>query len=130
MPSYFVIHVARESLGSNTSRGGFTRGGSGRVGGRGGSGRPREFRSDNADGLTDRAPAAAREEGRDANRSSEAPRQPYRGPRRGEYQEGEFARQPRRANERHSGTGRGNEMQRQGSGRGNWGSVTDELVPQ
>jgi len=122
--------AARESLGNNTSRGGFTRGGSGRVGGRGGSGRPREFRSDNADGLTDRAPAAAREEGRDANRSSEAPRQPYRGPRRGEFQEGEFARQPRRANERHSGTGRGNEMPRQGSGRGNWGSVTDELVPQ
>lgn len=122
-----------EALSNNTSRGGFTRGGSGRGGGRGGSGRPREFSrsdNDNADWLTDRAPAAVREEGRDANRSSEASRQPYRGPRRGEYQEGDFARQPRRANERYSGTGRGNEMPRQGSGRGNWGSVTDELVPQ
>lgn len=122
--------AAREALGNNTSRGGFSRGGSGRGGGRGESGRLREFRSDNANGLTDRAPALAREEGRDANRSSEVPRHPYRGPRRGEYQEGEFARQPRRANERHSGTGHGNEVPRQGSGRGNWGSVTDELVPQ
>ncbi|KAH6793852.1 hypothetical protein C2S52_004329 [Perilla frutescens var. hirtella] len=34
---------------------------------------------------------------------------------------------PRRPYERRSGTGRGSEMKREGSGRGNWGAPTDEL---
>jgi plasminogen activator inhibitor 1 RNA-binding protein len=124
-----LIHLARDARNNNTSRGGFGRGGSGRGDGRGGSGRPREFRSDDSNGFTDRAPAAAREEGGDANKSGEAQHQPYRGPRRGGYREGDYSR-PRRAYERHSGTGHGNEVPRQGSGRGNWGTFTDEPVPQ
>ncbi|XP_040930286.1 RGG repeats nuclear RNA binding protein A isoform X2 [Gossypium hirsutum] len=35
---------------------------------------------------------------------------------------------PRRLYERRSGTGRGNELKREGSGRGNWGTQTDELA--
>lgn len=64
------------------------------------------------------------------------PRQPYRGGgRRGSYtDEGEAGdesgRPPRRAYERHSGTGRGYEMKRDGAGRGNWGTVTDEVLAQ
>ncbi|TVU34464.1 hypothetical protein EJB05_16297 [Eragrostis curvula] len=63
------------------------------------------------------------------------PRQPYRGGggRRGGYTDGEAADEsgrPRRAYERHSGTGRGYETKREGAGRGNWGTVTDESLAQ
>ncbi|XP_048319963.2 RGG repeats nuclear RNA binding protein A [Ziziphus jujuba] len=55
----------------------------------------------------------------------------YRGGRRGvgngEAVEGE---RPRRTYERRSGTGRGNELKREGSGRGNWGTPTDEIAPE
>ncbi|KAJ1689466.1 hypothetical protein LUZ63_013621 [Rhynchospora breviuscula] len=124
--------AARETRSNNTVRGGFGHGGTGRGagGGRGGSGRTREFRSDNTNGLTDRTPTIGGEEGRDGNKSSEAPHHSYRGPRRGGYQEEEYGRPPRRTYERRSGTGRGNEMPRQGSGRGNWGSFSDEPVSQ
>ncbi|AQK92527.1 Plasminogen activator inhibitor 1 RNA-binding protein [Zea mays] len=53
--------------------------------------------------------------------------------RRGGYSDGqagnEFGR-PRRAYERHSGTGRGYGMKREGAGRGNWGTATDEGLEQ
>ncbi|KAE8697501.1 phospholipase A(1) DAD1 [Hibiscus syriacus] len=54
---------------------------------------------------------------------------PYRGGRRGGFGNGEArdGELPRRVFERHSGTGRGNELKREGSGRGNWGNQTDEL---
>ncbi|XP_073277949.1 RGG repeats nuclear RNA binding protein A-like [Primulina huaijiensis] len=60
------------------------------------------------------------------------PRGPFRGGRRGGFSnggedEGERER-PRRAFERHSGTGRGGEMKREGSGQGNWGTQIDEPV--
>jgi plasminogen activator inhibitor 1 RNA-binding protein len=42
----------------------------------------------------------------------------------------ESGRPPRRAYERHSGTGRGYAMKREGAGRGNWGTVTDEALAQ
>ncbi|GJM93987.1 hypothetical protein PR202_ga10594 [Eleusine coracana subsp. coracana] len=62
------------------------------------------------------------------------PRQPYRGGgRRGGYTDGEAGDEsgrPRRAYERHSGTGRGYGMKREGAGRGNWGTVTDEALTQ
>ncbi|CAL4955663.1 unnamed protein product [Urochloa decumbens] len=63
------------------------------------------------------------------------PRQPYRGGgRHGGYNDGEAGdesgRPPRRAYERHSGTGRGYEMKREGAGRGNWGTVNDEALAQ
>ncbi|XP_073110793.1 RGG repeats nuclear RNA binding protein A-like [Elaeis guineensis] len=61
-------------------------------------------------------------------------RQPYRGGRRGGYSNGEAGgdseRPPRRVYERHSGTGRGYEMKREGSGRGNWGTPTDDMLTQ
>ncbi|KAF8670869.1 hypothetical protein HU200_050134 [Digitaria exilis] len=73
-------------------------------------------------------------EGKAAERGR-GPRQPYRGGgRRGGYNDGEAGdesgRPPRRAYERHSGTGRGYEMKREGAGRGNWGTVTDEALAQ
>src|SRR5574337_603014 len=53
-----------------------------------------------------------------------------RGGRRGGFNNGEAAdgERPRRTFERHSGTGRGNEFKREGSGRGNWGRSTDEFA--
>ncbi|KAK6157930.1 hypothetical protein DH2020_005244 [Rehmannia glutinosa] len=67
-------------------------------------------------------------------------RRPYSGPRGGggfrggrrgynneETGEGE---RPRRTFDRRSGTGRGNEVKREGAGRGNWGTPTDEIVPE
>ncbi|KAL2548050.1 Hyaluronan/mRNA binding family [Forsythia ovata] len=45
----------------------------------------------------------------------------------GDTVEGE---RPRRAFERRSGTGRGNEFKREGAGRGNWGMPTDEISPE
>ncbi|KAL3833057.1 hypothetical protein ACJIZ3_007793 [Penstemon smallii] len=62
------------------------------------------------------------------------PRGPFRGGHRGgssngEAGEGEFDRdRPRRPFERRSGTGRGNDLKREGAGRGNWGTQTDELA--
>ncbi|XP_075510913.1 RGG repeats nuclear RNA binding protein A-like isoform X1 [Primulina tabacum] len=60
------------------------------------------------------------------------PRGPFRGGRRGGFSNGgedEGERDhPRRAFDRHSGTGRGGELKREGSGRGNWGTQIDEPV--
>ncbi|KAL6498853.1 hypothetical protein OROHE_026453 [Orobanche hederae] len=59
------------------------------------------------------------------------PRGSFHGGRRGgstgEVGEGERDH-PRRTYERRSGTGRGNEIKREGSGRGNWGTQADELA--
>ncbi|XP_047954590.1 RGG repeats nuclear RNA binding protein A-like [Salvia hispanica] len=56
----------------------------------------------------------------------------FRGGRRGDYSNGDSGEgerdRTRRPLERRSGTGRGNEMKREGSGRGNWGTQTDELA--
>ncbi|KAK4389555.1 RGG repeats nuclear RNA binding protein A [Sesamum angolense] len=54
------------------------------------------------------------------------------GGRRGGYNDGEAAEgdRPRRAFDRRSGTGRGTEFKREGAGRGNWGTPTDEIVPE
>uniref|UniRef100_A0A5B6ZS11 Putative plasminogen activator inhibitor 1 RNA-binding protein n=1 Tax=Davidia involucrata TaxID=16924 RepID=A0A5B6ZS11_DAVIN len=55
---------------------------------------------------------------------------PFRGGRRGGFGNGEVGdgERPRRVFERHSGSGRGNDIKREGSGRGNWGTQTDELA--
>nr|GMC50367.1 plasminogen activator inhibitor 1 RNA-binding protein-like isoform X1 [Ipomoea batatas] len=60
------------------------------------------------------------------------PRGGFRGDRRGDLSNGEKAdgEYPRRVYERRSGTGRGSEIKREGSGRGNWGSPTDEIAPE
>ncbi|KAG0454684.1 hypothetical protein HPP92_023976 [Vanilla planifolia] len=63
-------------------------------------------------------------------------RGPLRGGRRGGYvndntEGGLNSDHPqRRAYDRRSGTGRGNEMKRDGAGRGNWGTVTDDVLAQ
>ncbi|XP_057977493.1 RGG repeats nuclear RNA binding protein A [Malania oleifera] len=63
-------------------------------------------------------------------RSYGAPRGGFRG-RRGGFSNGEDGEErPRRLYERRSGTGRGNEFKRDGAGRGNWGTPTDEIAPE
>ncbi|KAL8216412.1 hypothetical protein R6Q57_023249 [Mikania cordata] len=72
----------------------------------------------------------------DAEKSSErrsgygGPRGGYRGGRRGGYTNGDAVdgERPRRVFDRHSGTGRGNDFKREGAGRGNWGTATDEIA--
>ncbi|KAI3905137.1 hypothetical protein MKX01_017383 [Papaver californicum] len=56
------------------------------------------------------------------------PRGSSRGGRRGGFNIGEGGDAPRRVFERRSGTGRGNEFKREGAGRGNWGTSTDEIA--
>ncbi|KAK4365842.1 hypothetical protein RND71_013722 [Anisodus tanguticus] len=59
------------------------------------------------------------------------PRGGFRGGRRGGFSNGDAAdgERPRRAFERRSGTGHGSEFKREGAGRGNWGTPTDEFAP-
>ncbi|XP_062232294.1 RGG repeats nuclear RNA binding protein A-like [Phragmites australis] len=125
-------------------RDGAGRGGPGRGrGGRGGRTAPRRdfgdadansFEGGYGGGFGDSGVARGENgEGRQAERGR-GPRQPYRGGgHRGGYTDGQdggdFGR-PRRAYERHSGNGRGYEMKREGAGRGNWGTVTDEGIAQ
>lgn len=56
----------------------------------------------------------------------------FRGGRRGGFSDGETPEdeRPRRMFDRRSGTGRGTETKRDGAGRGNWGTPTDEIVPE
>ncbi|KGN46515.1 RGG repeats nuclear RNA binding protein A [Cucumis sativus] len=120
--------AVRESR-NEGSRGGR---GSGRGGGRGyGYGRGREGGGFNRDS-TNNENINAPEDGVGGKTSE---RRGYGGPRgrggrRGGFNDGEGAEgeRPRRAFERHSGTGRGNEFKREGSGRGNWGRSTDEFA--
>ncbi|XP_031128032.1 RGG repeats nuclear RNA binding protein A-like [Ipomoea triloba] len=58
------------------------------------------------------------------------PRGAFRGGRRGGFGDGDTAdgERPRRVFDRRSGTGRGSELKREGSGRANWGTETDELA--
>ncbi|KAF5731605.1 plasminogen activator inhibitor 1 RNA-binding protein-like [Tripterygium wilfordii] len=120
-------------------RGGGRGGGGGRGYGRGrGGGGGRGYDRDsvfNENSYNSGAPAGqgAPEDG-EAGKSSErrgygGTRGPYRGGRRGGFSNGEVGdeERTRRPFERRSGTGRGNEFKREGSGRGNWGTPTDEL---
>ncbi|KAE9617896.1 hypothetical protein Lal_00037813 [Lupinus albus] len=112
------------------------RGGGGRGYGRGRGGFSRDSSNDeNTFGATE-APGNKGAFGGDAEKPSErqgygAPRTPYRvGGRRGGFSSGEGDEEgrPRRVFERRSGTGRGNEFKREGSGRGNWGTQSDEIA--
>ncbi|XP_062219977.1 RGG repeats nuclear RNA binding protein A-like [Phragmites australis] len=125
--------------GGAPSRGGFGRGERGRGRGGRGYGQNHDFGGDNTNGFQggyggggfgDGAVTGGGEGDRERG-----PRPPFRGGgRRGGYRNGEFGddseRPPRRNYERHSGTGRGYEMKRDGAGRGNWGSATDEVLAQ
>ncbi|KAL4565726.1 hypothetical protein LXL04_029829 [Taraxacum kok-saghyz] len=60
------------------------------------------------------------------------PRMGNRGGRRGGYTNGDATEgeRPRRVFERRSGTGRGNDLKREGAGRGNWGTAADDVAPE
>jgi plasminogen activator inhibitor 1 RNA-binding protein len=130
--------VREARRGDAPTRGGFGRGERGRGRGGRGYGQNRDFGGDNTNrfqgvygggGAGDGAVTGV--EG-DRERG---PHPPYRGGgRRGGYWNGEFGddseRPPRRNYERHSGSGRGYEMKRDGAGRGNWGTATDEVLAQ
>ncbi|XP_010918620.1 RGG repeats nuclear RNA binding protein A [Elaeis guineensis] len=119
------------------TRGGVSRGGPGRGrGGRVGTGPNRDFGNGNANGFSGGYGGGVGVEG-DAGRLPErdrGPRPPFRGGRRGGYGNGEGGgdseRPPRRMYERRSGTGRGYEMKREGAGRANWGTATDDVIAQ
>ena len=130
--------AVRESRdGGAPSRGGFGRGERGRGRGGRGYGQNRDFGSEDMNGFQGGygagggAKAGGQEGAQDRERG---PRPPFRGGRRGGYRDGEFGddseRPPRRTYERHSGTGRGYEVKREGAGRGNWGTSTDEILAQ
>ncbi|XVF13455.1 hypothetical protein REPUB_Repub08aG0209200 [Reevesia pubescens] len=109
--------------------------GSGRGRGRGGSGFNRDSNlSDNSNGFSGGyRPSEEGGGGRQAEtRGYGGPRGSFRGGRRGGFNEGESGEDdhPRRQHDRRSGTGRGNEFKRDGAGRGNWGSPTDEVAPE
>ncbi|XP_044503653.1 RGG repeats nuclear RNA binding protein A-like [Mangifera indica] len=133
LPPALAVREAK----SDTGRGGSRGGGRGYGRGRGGSGGGyrRDYPNDENSFSTGGVPGGqgAQEDG-EAGKNSErrgygAPRGPYRGGRRGGFSNGEIGdeERPRRTFERHSGTGRGNEIKREGSGRGNWGSQIDEI---
>ncbi|KAK4748468.1 hypothetical protein SAY87_015054 [Trapa incisa] len=118
--------------------------GHGRVGGRGsglgrGGGRRYEHDSGNNEGNFGgnegfyggySRPSEEGEAGKSFERRGGGPRGPFRGGgRRGGFSNGEVPEgERRRAFDRRSGTGRGTELKREGSGRGNWGTSTDEVA--
>ncbi|XP_009607512.1 RGG repeats nuclear RNA binding protein A isoform X1 [Nicotiana tomentosiformis] len=112
-------------------------------GGFGGRGRGRGFNQYPADGENTFGSSngfsggyKASEDGDSAKHSERrvgygGPRGEFRGGRRGGFSNGDTAdERPRRAFERRSGTGRGNEFKREGAGRGNWGTPADEFAPE
>ncbi|CAO2171283.1 unnamed protein product [Urochloa humidicola] len=135
--------VVRDARGGGApARGGFGRGERGRGRGGRGYGQNRDFGGDNANGFQGGyggggfGDSAVTGGGGAEGEREIGTRPPYRGgSRRGGYRNGEFGgddseRPPRRNYERHSGTGRGYEMKRDGAGRGNWGTATDEILAQ
>uniref|UniRef100_A0A0E0L4Y6 Hyaluronan/mRNA-binding protein domain-containing protein n=1 Tax=Oryza punctata TaxID=4537 RepID=A0A0E0L4Y6_ORYPU len=131
--------AVRESRdGSAPSRGGYGRGERGRGRGGRGYGQNRDFGGEEMNGFQGGyggggGSRAGGEEG--AQDRERGPRPPYQGGgRRGGFRDSGYGddseRMPRRTYERHSGTGRGYEMKREGSGRGNWGTTTDEILAQ
>ncbi|KAE8698111.1 plasminogen activator inhibitor 1 RNA-binding protein-like isoform X2 [Hibiscus syriacus] len=108
----------------------------GRGGGRGG-GRGRGFggRGFNRDSNAFSGGYRPSEEGEERKQTERrggygGPRGSFRGGRRGGFNDGESGEgeRSRRVYDRRSGTGRGNEFKRDGAGRGNWGSPTDEVA--
>uniref|UniRef100_A0A0E0DU70 Hyaluronan/mRNA-binding protein domain-containing protein n=1 Tax=Oryza meridionalis TaxID=40149 RepID=A0A0E0DU70_9ORYZ len=131
--------AVRESRdGSAPSRGGYGRGERGRGRGGRGYGQNRDFGGEEMNGFQGGyggggGSRAGGEEG--AQDRERGPRPPYQGGgRRGGFRDSGYGddseRMSRRPYERHSGTGRGYEMKREGSGRGNWGTTTDEILAQ
>ncbi|KAK9749160.1 hypothetical protein RND81_02G106100 [Saponaria officinalis] len=130
VPSSQPLREARNETGNRGRGRDFGRGG-----GRGRGGQNRDYPSNENSFNNSVALGPQRDDG-EGGRTSErkpygGPRGPYRGGRRGGFnnEEGRDGERPRRTYERHSGTGHGNEFKREGAGRGNWGSQLDEVVP-
>lgn len=123
---------------NETGRGGGGGAGRGYGRGRGGGGFNRDsVNPENTFSGNDGFSGGYKHEDGDAGKSSErrsygGPRGGFRGGRRGGFSNGEVGEgeRPRRVFERRSGTGRGNEIKREGSGRGNWGIPTDDIRPE
>ncbi|CAD5173396.1 unnamed protein product [Musa acuminata subsp. malaccensis] len=145
LPPAQAVRESREVRNTTGVRGGAGRGGPGRGrGGRGGSmSQNRDFGNGYIGGASRVYEGADGTGGGEDGRLQERerpPRQPFSGGRRGgfggrggygnEEAGGDSERPPRRFYERRSGTGRGYEMKRNGAGRGNWGSATDESILQ
>ncbi|XAR54192.1 hypothetical protein NMG60_11029220 [Bertholletia excelsa] len=133
LPPAQAVREAKNEGGRGGNRGG----GRGYGRGRGGGGFNRELgNNENSYGNSGFSGGQGPVEEGDTGRSSErrggygGPRGSFRGRRRGGFNNGEAGdgERPRRVFERHSGTGRGNEIKREGAGRGNWGMATDELA--
>ncbi|XWS38635.1 hypothetical protein CRYUN_Cryun19dG0147700 [Craigia yunnanensis] len=127
-PPAQAVREAKNEPGSGGGRG------IGRGRGRGGSGFNRDSNiSDNNNGFSGGyRPSEEGEGGKQAERHGYGgPRGSFRGGRRGGFNDGESGEgeRPRRQYDRRSGTGHGNEFKRDGAGRGNWGSPTDEVAP-
>lgn len=129
LPPAQAVREAR----NETGRGG--RGGRGYGRGRGGGGFNREYgNNENSFNNSGVASGLGATEDGDTEKPSER-RGGYGGPRgsrggrRGGFNNGEVGdgERPHRVFERRSGTGRGNEIKREGAGRGNWGTETDEI---
>ncbi|XP_060218993.1 RGG repeats nuclear RNA binding protein A-like [Lycium barbarum] len=131
-PPTQAVREAKTEFGRGGGRGG----GRGYSRGRGGGGFNREA-SNNENFSRDRefsGGVAAREYvegGRPSERRGGygGPRT-FRGGRQSGFSNGELPEgdRPRRTFERHSGTGRGGEIKREGAGRGNWGTEADEVT--
>ncbi|PKU86384.1 RGG repeats nuclear RNA binding protein A-like [Dendrobium catenatum] len=130
--------AVRESRNSNTAP---VRGGTGRGGSVRGAGfvQNRYLGGRSTNGYSVGVPA---EDG-DASKALErdrgsygSPREAFRGGRNGVVVNGNAeerfdpGRPPRRVYERRSGTGRGFDVKRDGAGRGNWGTATDDFIAQ
>lgn len=135
LPPSQAVREAKTESGRRGGRGGergYSDRGYGRGGGGGGYNRdqPKEksFSSSGFSGGNEEADGGKSFERRGGY--SGPPRGSFRGGRRGDFGNGEVGNEerPRRTYERHSGTGRGNEIKREGSGRGNWGTATDEIA--
>ncbi|MBA0646537.1 hypothetical protein Goklo_014494 [Gossypium klotzschianum] len=128
LPPSQAVREAKNELGRGGGRG------TGRGRGRGGSAFNRDSRvSDNSNGYSGGYRPSEEGDGKQYERRGgyDGPRGSFRGGRRGGFNNGDSGEgeRPRRQYDRHSGTGRGNEFKRDGSGRGNWGSSTDEIAP-
>ncbi|KAF8412931.1 hypothetical protein HHK36_000903 [Tetracentron sinense] len=132
LPPAQAVREAKNDFGRGGGRGG----GRGYGRGRGGSGFNRDsVNNENAFGNNGIPGGDSAPEDRDTGKPSErrgngGPRGPFRGGRRGGFSNGEAGdgERTRRAFERRSGTGRGNEIKREGSGRGNWGTHDDGIA--
>ncbi|KAK6947521.1 Stm1-like, N-terminal [Dillenia turbinata] len=141
LPPAQAVREARNDSGRGGGRGGargFGRG-RGERGGRGSFNRERDS-SNNENSFSSNngysggyRPSDDGEAGKPSERRGGygGPRGPFRGGRRGGFNDGEAAdgeQRPRRVYDRRSGTGHGNEFKREGAGRGNWGTTTDEIA--